>query len=182
MKFCPTPLPGALIIESNHFKDDRGGFVKVFHEEEFAAQGLAFRPAEEYYSVSKRGVLRGMHFQIPPAAHEKLVYCLHGRVLDVLVDLRKGSPAFGRHFSVELNATAPRCLFIPVGLAHGFLSLEEDSMMVYSVTTVHAPACDRGIRWDSFGMDWPTTEPCLSARDSAFSTLAAFYSPFIFPS
>jgi dTDP-4-dehydrorhamnose 3,5-epimerase len=180
MNFEPILIPGAFLITPNVFSDPRGQFVKSFHEGEFAAHGMAFRAAEEFYSVSQRGVLRGMHFQTPPAAHEKLVYCIKGRILDVIVDLRKGSPAFGKFYAVELNAAVPRSLFIPMGIAHGFLSLEDDSTMMYSVSTVHNPACDSGIRWDSFGMEWPCCEPVTSPRDSGFPTLGELDSPFVF--
>ena len=180
MKFEPTPIPGALLIEPNTFVDNRGEFVKVFHDAEFRQNGIPFHPTEEFFSISHRSVIRGMHFQLPPFAHDKLVYCLSGRILDVIVDLRKGSPTYGRHFSCELTSSNRWMLFIPVGLAHGFLCLDDASLVMYSVTTTHNPVHDCGIRWDSFGMKWPCVDPIVSARDKSFKELGCFDSPFIF--
>ena len=180
MIFEPTPIPHAFLITANVFNDERGQFVKTFHEGEFAAHKIDFHPAESVYSVSRRNVIRGMHFQVPPAAHAKLVCCMKGRILDVIVDLRKGSPSFGKFYSVELKEGVARSLFIPVGLAHGFVALEDDSTLVYSASAVYEPACDRGIRWDSFGMDWPCKEAIVSSRDQTQPTLSEFDSPFVF--
>src|SRR5204863_1808973 len=109
--------------------------------------------------TSAKGVVRGMHFQVPPAAHAKLVYCAHGRVLDVVLDMRRQSPRFGQVFSRELDAAKSELLFIPAGLAHGFLSLEDDSLMVYKTDHVYAAEHDQGIAWDSFGFKWPLDQP-----------------------
>lgn len=175
----PTPFAGAHLVESRVFRDARGVFVKTFHQELFAALGLPAVPlAEEFWSSSGRGVLRGMHFQNPPAAHAKVVTCLAGRVLDVLVDLRRAEPTFGQAWSVELGAETGRLLILPVGIAHGFLSLEDGSVMLYKTSTVHAPAQDAGIRWDSFGFAWPTTSPIVSDRDARHPALADFVSMF----
>ncbi|MGQ0708797.1 MAG: dTDP-4-dehydrorhamnose 3,5-epimerase [Rhodoferax sp.] len=159
-------------------KDERGTFVKTFHADRFASLGLPIEWREEYYSTSHRGVIRGMHFQTPPNDHEKLVFCTQGRALDVVLDLRKDSPTFGQHFAVELNASYGGGLFIPKGMAHGFLALTETVCMEYKVTTVYAPQSDSGIRWDSFGFDWGVTDPIVSARDSAHPAFADLESPF----
>ena len=180
MEFEPISIPGAFLIRPKAFDDERGSFVKVLHLPTFESHGIDFRTAESFYSTSKRGAIRGMHFQVPPAAHQKLVYCTAGRVLDVLVDLRKGSPATGHSYTAELSADNRQMLYVPMGVAHGFLTLEDDSTLVYSVTTAHAPAYDRGIRWDSFGFDWPVANPLISERDRSFPALGAFESPFVF--
>lgn len=178
MELVPTELPGLNIIRPKIFQDARGTFVKTFHRDVFRQLGLDFEPREEFFSTSVRGVLRGMHFQLPPAAHAKLVYCIAGRVLDVVLDLRKSSPTFGRSVARELSAANREMFFIPVGFAHGFLALEDGATMVYQTSTVHAPAHDAGIRWDGFGFDWPVKNPVMSERDQKFPALREFVSPF----
>jgi len=174
-----TGFPGVLRLQPRVLSDVRGLFVKTFQTDLFRALGVRFELREEFYSTSTRGVLRGMHFQIPPAAHGKLVYCLNGRVLDVLLDMRRNSPRFGQVFSCQLDAEKRELLFIPAGLAHGFLSLEEDSLMIYKTDVVHSPEQDKGIAWDSFGFDWPLEEPpILSDRDRQFPRWPDFQSPF----
>jgi dTDP-4-dehydrorhamnose 3,5-epimerase len=121
--------------------------------------------------------LRGMHFQLPPAAHDKLVYCPVGKVLDVVLDLRSSAKR-GRFISRELNASNREMLFIPRGCAHGFVALEDESMMVYQTSTVHSPAHDAGVLWNSFGFAWPVANPILSERDQKFPALRDFKSPF----
>ena len=129
--------------------------------------------------MSGKNVLRGMHFQRPPAAHDKLVYCPVGKVLDVVLDLRPTAKgARSRCFSHELSAQNREMLFIPAGCAHGFLALEDDSMMVYQTSTVHSPSHDAGVLWNSFGFDWPVKNPILSERDQKFPALCDFQSPF----
>jgi dTDP-4-dehydrorhamnose 3,5-epimerase len=178
MELVATELPGLQIIRPKIFQDARGSFVKTFHRDAFRELGLDFAPREEFFSTSAKNVLRGMHFQLPPAAHAKLVYCIVGRVLDVVLDLRKNSSTFGRSCAHELNATSREMFFIPVGFAHGFLALEDGATMVYQTSTVHSPAHDAGIVWNSFGFDWPVKNPILSERDKKFSALRDFQSPF----
>lgn len=178
MEIVATELPGLKLIRPKIFQDARGSFVKTFHRDLFRGQGMDFEPREEFFSTSAKNVVRGMHFQLPPAAHAKLVYCIAGRVLDVVLDLRKNSPVFGRSCARELNAATREMFFIPIGLAHGFLALEDDATMVYQTSTVHSPAHDAGIRWDSFGFDWPVDHPILSERDRRFPALREFNSPF----
>ena len=174
----PVALPGVRLLEPPLFRDQRGTFIKTYHEPAWLAAGLPFAMKEEYYSVSRLGVLRGMHFQTPPEDHAKVVYCPCGRVLDVLLDLRRGSPTYGQCAAWELSAENRLILIIPSGLAHGFLSQEEGSVLVYKTGTVHSPALDAGIRWDSFGFDWGWPAPMVSDRDRAFPALADFSSPF----
>jgi dTDP-4-dehydrorhamnose 3,5-epimerase len=178
MELIPTTLEGCYQVRPFFAQDDRGTFVKTFHAELFADLGLPICWREEYYSKSKEGVIRGMHFQTHPHDHEKLVYCIQGRVLDVVVDLRKDSHTYGKHFAVELDAAHGCGLMIPKGMAHGFLALTEEVLMTYKVTSVYAPKNDSGIRWDSFGFDWGISQPIVSARDRAHPTFEDFDSPF----
>jgi dTDP-4-dehydrorhamnose 3,5-epimerase len=180
MEFVPTDLPGCVIVQTLARDDPRGSFAKTFHLNTFAAAGLRTDWREEYHSHSRRGVVRGMHFQLPPTDHAKLVYCLAGEVLDVVIDLRVGSPTFRRTISAPLTAGNGRGLYVPSGCAHGFASLSEDSLMLYKVTSVHSPDCDAGIAWDSIGFNWPIDAPLLSERDARHPVLAAFDSPFRF--
>lgn len=176
----PTALDGLICLETKGFADHRGTFVKTFQAAAFAELGMAFTPREEFYSTSHRHVVRGMHFQAPPAAHDKLVYCASGSVLDVVLDIRRSSPTYGRVCALELSATNRLSLFIPQGFAHGFLALTDGALMVYKTSTVHDPAADQGIRWNSLGFAWPLgeTAPLLSKRDQEFPALADFNSPF----
>lgn len=174
----PVAMPGVRLLEPRAFSDQRGVFIKTYHEPAWRQAGITFEMQEEYYSVSRRGVLRGMHFQTPPEDHVKLVYCPSGRVLDVLLDLRRGSPTFGRSMAQELSSENRLIFVLPPGIAHGFLCLEEQSVMVYKTNTVHSPANDAGIRWDSFGFDWGWQAPVVSERDASFPSLADFSSPF----
>lgn len=178
MKLIDEPIEGLKLLELPRFDDVRGSFVKTFHQGLFQQLGIEFTPREDFHSVSRAGVLRGLHFQAPPADHAKLVSCPHGRVLDVVLDLRKSAPSYGRFFSCELSATNHRALFMPSGFAHGFLALDDQSLVTYSVTSVHSPAHDSGIRWDSFGFRWPIATPILSTRDAAFVGFGEFSSPF----
>ena len=178
MELIPTSLPGCFEIRPFFAQDERGTFVKTFHAERFAEAGLPVDWREEFYSSSRKGVIRGMHFQTPPHDHEKLVYCMQGRVLDVVVDLRRDSPTFGCHVAIELDAAKGHGLMIPKGMAHGFLALTDDVLMSYKVTSVHAPANDAGIHWNSFGLDWGIDQPIVSARDRAHPPLSDFASPF----
>ena len=178
MTVSSTGIPGLLILQPRVFTDARGSFVKTYHSQIFQDAGISFVPAEEFFSISRKGVIRGMHFQLPPAAHDKLVFCTAGRVIDVVLDLRTSLPTFGRSFSCELSAAHRQMMFIPAGLAHGFLSLEDDSTIFYQTSTIHSPAHDVGILWNSFGFDWPVQEPVLSERDRGFAGWTDFRSPF----
>jgi dTDP-4-dehydrorhamnose 3,5-epimerase len=178
VKAHDTTIPGVRILDFPAFADARGGFVKSFHAPDFEGLGLRTDWREEYFTTSAKNVVRGMHFQTPPAHHAKLVFCVAGRVLDVVLDIRTQSPTFGQAFSIELEPRSGVGLYVPVGCAHGFLSLTDDSVMYYKVTSVHVPKHDRGIAWDSFGFNWPVTDPVLSARDGDHPALAGFASPF----
>lgn len=178
MKFEESKISGCFNITPNVLSDDRGSFVKTFHKEIFDEQGLESDFQEEYYSVSNRGVLRGMHFQTPPHEHAKLVYCISGHVMDAVIDLRSGSTTYGQYDVFDLKSDTANILYIPPGLAHGFYTISEQATLVYKVTTVYAPENDTGIRWDSAGIPWPDKNPLLSPRDQSFQKLDDFSSPF----
>ena len=163
--FIPTPIAGCFEIQPVVRYDERGHFVKTFYASEFSALNLEYDFIEEYYSSSHKGVIRGMHFQLPPHDHAKLVYCVSGSVLDVVLDLRSDSPTFGQYYSTEINSKNAKMLYVPKGLAHGFSSLEPESIMMYKVTSIYAPQHDTGIHWASFGFDWGIQNPVVSQRD-----------------
>jgi dTDP-4-dehydrorhamnose 3,5-epimerase len=171
-------LPGCHLLEPRVFEDSRGRFVKPFVQSVLQARGLRTDFIEQYYSTSAVGVVRGMHFQLPPHDHAKLVYCASGAVTDVLLDLRKQSPTCGKHLSLSLSASSGRAVYIAAGVAHGFIATSEPALLVYNVTSEYAPQHDSGVRWDSFGFDWGVTAPVMSARDGGFPTLQQFASPF----
>jgi dTDP-4-dehydrorhamnose 3,5-epimerase/CDP-3, 6-dideoxy-D-glycero-D-glycero-4-hexulose-5-epimerase len=157
-------LSGCYLIGCDSFEDLRGTFVKTYHENSYRELGITFTMREEYRSVSKKDVIRGMHFQSPPFEHEKIISCFQGGILDVLLDLRKGD-GYGRIASVELCGGDGRLIYIPKGIAHGFLSLESNSLMLYKTSNIHMPEHDCGVRWDSFGFDWGIEDPIVSSRD-----------------
>lgn len=178
MKFTELKFPGCYLIEPFCHKDKRGEFIKTFHNIDYNSHGLELSVKEEFISVSKKEVLRGMHFQLPPAAQNKLVYCLKGEVLDGFIDLRIGSPTYKRCLTVNLSDSNRNILFLPEGIAHGFLTLSHEAVMIYKTSTVHYPEYDAGIFWKGCGIDWPTENPTLSERDECFPVLNEFESPF----
>ena len=173
-----TTIPGCYEIEPFMFTDERGIFVKVFHQDTFAENGLETHFAEEYYSISHQRVLRGLHFQIPPRHHTKLVYCISGNVIDAVVDLRLGSPTYGKYETFELSSEEANMIYIPPGLAHGFYVVSPSAIVVYKVSTVYSPEHDSGIRWDSIGIPWPDRHPVTSSRDNELLAFSDFSSPF----
>ena len=178
MKVMEAELPGCFELQPNVRGDARGCFVKTFHKTNFMKLQLPTEFKEEYYSVSRKGVLRGLHFQLPPMDHEKLVYCVVGKVLDVAVDLRKDSPTYGKYHLFTLDAEKGNMAYLPKGMAHGFYTLSETATMMYKVTSEYAPAQDSGILWNSVGIPWPDENPILSERDQKFVALKDFVSPF----
>jgi len=168
----PTPLEGVFEIENKVFEDFRGKFVKTFHEEVFRSHGLECDFKESFYSVSRKNVLRGMHFQLPPHDHAKLVYVIDGEILDVAVDIRKESDTFGQYFSTRLSSDNSKSLYMDKGCAHGFLTLSKSATVVYLTSTVYSPDSDSGIKWNSFGFDWEgCTAPIISERDTKFASI-----------
>lgn len=170
----PTFLEGVFEVENKIFKDHRGLFVKTFQADVFKQYGLNYEFKESFFSVSKKDVLRGMHFQLPPNDHAKLVYVTHGEILDVAVDIRKESNTFGQFFSTRLSFDNANSLYMGKGFAHGFLTLSEFATVVYLITTEHAPKSDSGIKWDSFGFDWGVDQPIVSLRDNDFLCLGKY--------
>lgn len=175
-----TSIQGCYEIQPSIFDDVRGRFVKIFHMDEYVRLGLETSFREEYYSRSHLGVIRGMHFQTPPSDHVKLVYCVHGEVQDVALDLRKGSPTYGKSIGIVLSAEKGNFIYLPKGIAHGFCTRSESATLVYKVSTVYDPKHDTGILWSSFGMKWPVSNPIVSSRDASFPMLDQFESPFIY--
>ena len=177
-----TTLAGCIELLPQRLEDERGRFLKVFNRDAFSALSMPVEFAEVYYSVSKRGVIRGLHFQTPPAEHAKLVYCTAGKVQDAVVDLRVGSPTFGHCAVLELSAAEANMLFIPPGIAHGFGVLSETATMVYHVTSQYSKEHDEGILWSSAGIPWSIESPVLSPRDRIHPAMESFSSPFRFHS
>ncbi len=182
MRIIPTKISHCYQIIPDIFEDNRGRFVKIFHHDLFKDKGLNTHFAEEYYTVSNQGVLRGLHFQKPPMQHTKMVYCVSGEVMDAVVDLRIGSPTFGRYELFTLDAKLANIIYIPPGLAHGFYVTSQCARLVYKVSTVYSPEHDAGILWNSAGIPWPEGSPTLSSRDCTFPLLADFESPFHYQS
>ena len=176
----PTKIFGCFQINPHIFSDHRGRFVKIFHKKEFSLLGIETNYEEEYYTTSNYGVVRGLHFQSPPFYHAKLIYCIQGEVFDVVLDLRVGSPTYGKTSSLSLGAELANCLYIPKGVAHGFCVLSEKATLVYNVSSVHSDEHDSGILWNSVNIDWPVNTPLLSDRDMRFPKFTDFVSPFFF--
>ena len=175
-----TLIPGCYELRPSVMRDRRGFFAKVFHRPLWNSLGLQTEFAEEYATYSLPWTMRGLHFQLPPVEHDKVVFCLRGNAFDVAVDLRKGSPAYGQHVSVNLSSMQSNALYIPAGVAHGFCVTGDEALLYYKLTTVYSPEHDFGIRWDSAGIPWPMTDPILSERDLALPSLEHFDSPFTF--
>lgn len=175
-------ISGCYLIDLPKFEDHRGAFIKTFHPSHFESTPISeFNLQEEFYSISKKNVLRGLHFQEPPAAHDKIVTCLEGKVLDFFVDIRKSSSTYGKVVTVELNCEQPQLIYLPKGLAHGFLTLSEQATLFYKTDHVYAPELDKGILWSSVGLELEIEdlgELIISERDKAFPTLADYESPF----
>lgn len=181
MKIIETKLNGVCIIEPDVFADERGSFTKTFHAETFAKTNFNTSFQESFYSVSNKGVIRGMHFQVPPQDHAKLVYVPYGDITDVVLDIRKGSPTYGEYVVIEnLTGDNHKMVYIPRGFAHGFVSNQDGSVMVYLQETMRSAECEAGIRYDSFGMNWGVENPILSKRDKEFPELKDYTSPFVF--
>jgi dTDP-4-dehydrorhamnose 3,5-epimerase len=173
-----TAIAGCFTLRATKHPDRRGQFVKWFSKEAFAEAGLCIEWAEVFSSESHRGVIRGLHYQRPPADHVKLVYCLAGRAVDVVLDLRRGSPSFGQHITVNLSSENPVAVYVPSGCAHGFYAETDNTLMLYQASFGHAPALDSGIRWDSAGINWPTLTPIVSDRDAELPALSDLDTPF----
>jgi dTDP-4-dehydrorhamnose 3,5-epimerase len=177
--FQPTPVHGAWVVEGRRRGDERGFFSRMFCAADFASLGLESRFAQVNTSLSRRRhTLRGMHYQLPPAAEVKLVRCTAGALFDVVADLRPDSPSFGKWFGTELTPGNGRMLYVPRGCAHGFLTLAEDTEALYLVSDAYAPEQERGLRFDdpAFGIGWPAAPEEVSAKDRGWPDFdAAFH-------
>ena len=168
MIFTQTPIPGAYLIDLEKRGDERGFFARAFCVQEFAAHGLVTHFVQVNNSLSaERGTLRGMHYQLAPRAETKLVRCIRGALFDVILDLRPGSPTFGRSFGAELTAENRRMMYVPKGFAHGFLTLADATEAFYFVDESYAPQAERGVRWNDprFAIQWPFAPSVLSDKD-----------------
>jgi dTDP-4-dehydrorhamnose 3,5-epimerase len=174
-----SEIPGCKVITLQKTIDERGHFIKPFDTQALNEVGINLVPDQTFFSVSNSHVIRGLHFQMPPFDQDKIIVCLSGRALDVVVDLRRSSKMFGRTVSFELRGSEPKAVWIPKGLAHGFLSQENGTTMGYWVNSKYSIEHDTGIRWDSIDFKWPATQPIISTRDKSFVTLKEFKSPFL---
>lgn len=171
-------LNGAFVITLPAFYDDRGSFIKSFHTSTLEELGVNFELKESYFSLSKKDVIRGMHFQTPPHHHAKVVFCPQGAILDVIVDLRKDSKTYGQYYAQELSAENHKAYYIPKGFAHGFKSLTDDAITYYLVSSEYSKEHDTGILYNSFGFDWGVEDPVISERDLSFPKLDEWNSVF----
>ncbi|TRW14871.1 dTDP-4-dehydrorhamnose 3,5-epimerase family protein [Glacieibacterium frigidum] len=175
MRFVATAVEGVFVVEREVHADARGSFERTFCDAEFADAGLDFRAMQLNLSRNPHaGTLRGMHYHPAPHAEAKLVQCVRGRILDVAIDLRRGSPTYLEHAAVELDARGSQSLFIPEGCAHGFLTLEDDSDVLYHMGSAFVAGVGAGVRWDdpAFGIAWPAAPRLISDRDAAYPDFA----------
>jgi dTDP-4-dehydrorhamnose 3,5-epimerase len=178
-----TKLDGVVLITPKRFGDHRGFFSESWSKQNMLNEGLNFEFVQDNHSLSSTvGTVRGLHFQSPPHAQDKLVRCGRGSLFDVAVDVRKNSPTYGQWIGEELSFKNGKQLLVPAGFLHGFMTLEPDTEIVYKCTDYYAPECDGAVRWDSCGIDWPVENitPVLSEKDAAAQTLADFSSPFTY--
>jgi dTDP-4-dehydrorhamnose 3,5-epimerase len=180
MKVINEPLPGLKVIQPNVFEDARGYFYESYNADAFKKIGIPEEFVQDNQSLSNRGVLRGLHFQTPPMAQGKLVRVIQGSVLDVAVDLRKDSPTYGQHFTIELTGTNKLMFYVPVGFAHGFAVLEDQTIFSYKCTNLYSPENEGGIMWNdpTLNIDWQVESPSLSAKDEVNMNFNDFVSPF----
>lgn len=181
MQIEATALPGVMILTPARFGDDRGWFSEIWNAPKMAAAGVAIDFVQDNHSLSAAaGTLRGLHYQRPPRAQDKLVRCSRGAILDVAVDVRRGSPTFGRWIAVELTAANTKQLLVPKGFLHGFVTRVPDTEVQYKCSDVYAPDCDGAVRWNDpdLGIDWGVAAPVLSARDAAAPLLRDWETPF----
>jgi dTDP-4-dehydrorhamnose 3,5-epimerase/CDP-3, 6-dideoxy-D-glycero-D-glycero-4-hexulose-5-epimerase len=171
-------MKGLWVIDSHFFADERGTLVKPFEYHQYFARGLQCNYEETFYSVSRKGVIRGFHFQLPPMTSEKLVWVSQGMILDVVLDLRVQSESYQQIFSIELSAENHKAIYLPQGLAHAFCVLSDKATVYYQISKAHSPEKDSGIKWNSVNFDWPVENPIVSKRDNELTDLKSFKSPF----
>lgn len=175
-----TPLPGLLVLTPARFGDARGFFSESWNRRTLAGHGIELDFVQDNHSLSAQvGTIRGLHYQAPPHAQDKLVRCGRGRLYDVAVDVRRGAPTYGQWFGIELSAENGRQLLVPKGFLHGFVTREPDTEICYKCTDYYAPQADGAVLWSSCGIDWGLTgDPVLSGKDGDAVPLAEFDSPF----
>lgn len=178
ISFIATAINDVFVIDNFSSDDERGKFVKTYNTDKLRDAGFDIVIKESYYSQSTKDVIRGMHFQVPPHDHEKLIYVTQGQILDVILDIRKESKSYGKCMAVIVNEFE-KSVLIPKGCAHGFLTLTETATVVYMVSSVYNPSSDSGILWNSFGFDWKVKDPILSERDRSFVQFSKFETPFL---
>ena len=182
-EFVPQAIPEVILVKPRVFADDRGFFMESYQASRYRDGGIAHTFVQDNHSRSVRGTLRGLHFQTPPHAQGKLVSVVRGEVLDVAVDIRRGSPSYGRWVAARLSGANHHQLYVPAGFAHGFLVLSDEADLTYKVTAEYAPQSDRGILWNDpdLGIDWGIEQPLLSEKDRKLPRLSQIETPFDYP-
>jgi dTDP-4-dehydrorhamnose 3,5-epimerase len=178
----PGPLPGVVVVSPTLHDDSRGTFFEMYKRSEYREFGIDRDFVQDNFSHSVANVVRGLHFQFPPAAQAKLVSVVQGRILDAIVDIRRGSPGYGKWFSVELSEQNRKSLFVPEGYAHGFCVLSEEADVMYKCSAEFDPATEGGICWNDpdVGIAWPVEKPVISVRDAALPTLSNLVNNFVY--
>ena len=156
---------GIIEFKIPKFQDQRGSFQKLFNFQDFLNLGIQFEPKEHFHSISKKNVIRGMHFQTDESSHNKIIHCIKGSIVDVCVDIRRSSPFYNQPLSIKLKENSNLAVYVPKGFAHGFLSLEDDTIVQYMADKEHNPLKDKGILWNSIDYKWECNNPILSNRD-----------------
>lgn len=182
MDIITVDIPGLLVLEPQAFSDERGFFMETYSRDRYQAAGISGDFFQDNLSCSKKGVIRGLHYQAPPFAQGKLVSVIRGCVLDVAVDIRAGSPTYGRHVAVKLSAENRKQFWIPAGFAHGFVALEDDTIFAYKCTAPYSKGHDRGIRFNDpmIGIEWGVEDPIVSEKDRQHPLLEDAAQEFIF--
>ncbi|MDP2176256.1 MAG: dTDP-4-dehydrorhamnose 3,5-epimerase [Bacteroidota bacterium] len=180
MEIIETGFDGLILINPRVFKDNRGYFFESYNQQKFLEAGIVDEFTQDNQSLSSKGIVRGLHFQAPPHAQSKLVRVIKGAVLDVVVDIRKSSRTYGKHYAVELTEANFLMLYIPKGFAHGFRTLEDNTIFSYKCSDVYHPETEGGLKWNDpeFKIDWQIEDPILSDKDKFYESFNLFISPF----
>ncbi len=180
MEFITNEIEGLVVIKPTVFEDERGHFFEYYQKELFAQNGIEDDFVQDNQSLSQKGVLRGLHFQAPPYAQAKLIRVIKGAVLDVAVDIRKNSPTYGKHFSIELNERNKKQLYIPVGFAHGFFTLEDNTLFSYKCSNYYHITSEGALLWNDkdLSINWNVAQPVLSEKDKEATPFQQFSTPF----
>lgn len=177
-KINKTNIEGPMELMPNIFKDHRGVSIKPYHSETFKELGVEYNFNEDLMVTSKKGVLRGLHLQKPPYEQAKLIYCVRGSIFDVAVDIRKKSPTYGQYVYFYVDSKKHNIVYIPAGFAHGYLVMEDETTVVYKMSSVYSPKYEAGIKWNSIDIPWPINEPILSQKDNELPLFSSFVSDF----